>query len=118
VPATNGQLLDTFSNEASKAHGGKGHGGKANGGKWWSGDLPSEEEQERILKEQDDSSWNTVITKKGKKKNKNADGSVDDDASDTPAPAVQAPVLEKHKPTFSNGTFGALHDDGDGWEVA
>jgi hypothetical protein len=113
VPATNSQLLDTFSNEAPKAN-----GGKANGGKWWSGDLPSEEEQERILKEQDDSSWNTVVTKKGKKKNKNAEGSVDDDASDTPAPAVQAPVLGVKPTEFSNGTFGALHDDGNGWEVA
>jgi hypothetical protein len=117
VPTANRQLLDTLANENQKVK--TTNGSKANGDKWWSGDIPSEEEQVRILTEQDDSSWNTVVTKKGKKKGKAAEGSVSDSASDAPAPAVQAPVLEKSKPSYSNGTFAALHDDGeDGWEVA
>jgi hypothetical protein len=116
VPTANGQLLDTLANETQKVK--ATNGNKGRGDKWWSGDIPSEEEQVRILTEQDDSSWNTVTTKKGKKKGKTAE-SVSDSASDAPAPAVQAPVLEKLKPTFSSGTFAALHDDGaDGWEVA
>jgi len=119
VPATNGQLLDTFTDDVP-SNGTKVNGGKANGDKWWSGGLPSEEEQERILKEQDDSSWATVVTKKGKKKNKTAEGSVDDDASDTPAPAVQAPAVGSKTTTsyVPTGSFTALRDEGDDWQVA
>jgi hypothetical protein len=123
VSTANGQLLDTLANENQKVQAVP-NGSKANGDKWWSSDIPSEEEQVRILTEQDDSSWNTVATKKGKKKGKtaNAEGFVSDSAEDAPAPAVQAPTLEKSKPSYSNGTFAALNDDGDdgeeGWEVA
>jgi hypothetical protein len=117
VSTANGQLLDTLADENQKVK--STSGSKANGDKWWSADIPSEEEQVRILTEQDDASWNTVVTKKGKKKGKTAEGSISDSASDAPAPAVQAPVYEKSKPSYSNGTFAALHDDAeDGWEVA
>ncbi|QDS74447.1 hypothetical protein FKW77_006385 [Venturia effusa] len=127
VPAANGQLLDTLANENQKIQtvSNGSNGSKVNGDKWWSSEnVPSEEEQARILAEQDDSNWNQVVTKKGKKKNsKAAEGSVQDDsASDTPAPAVQAPapILEKKQPSYSNGTFAALQndDEDEGWTVA
>lgn len=124
APAANGQLLDTFASENQKVQtvSNGTNGNKSNGDKWWSSDnVPSEEEQARILAEQDDSNWNQVVTKKGKKKNKAADDSVlEESASDTPAPAVQAPVLEKKQPSYSNGTYAALqtHDEDEGWTVA
>lgn len=124
APAANGQLLDTLANENQEVQTvpNASNGNKTNGNKWWSSDnVPSEEEQARILAEQDDSNWNQVVTKKGKKKNKAAEGSVhDDSASDTPAPAVQAPVLEKKQPSYSNGTYAALqtNDEDEGWTVA
>jgi hypothetical protein len=76
-PATNGAavaMLDTFS--------GKERGDEAY---WKHGDLPSEEEQMRILMETDDSAWKTVSKKaKGKKKAESEDGAVqpvDEDAN-------------------------------------
>lgn len=129
VSTANGQLLDTLANETKKVqtvvNGSNGTNGttgtKTNGDKWWSSEnVPSEEEQARMLAEQDDSNWNQVVTKKGKKKNKAVEGSVSGESvSDAPAPAVQAPVLEKSQASYSNGTFAALQiDDEDGWTVA
>lgn len=123
APAANGQLLDTLANENQKVQtvSNGTNDNKTNGDKWWSSEnVPSEEEQRRILDEQDDSNWEPVVTKKGKKKNKAAEGSHDDSASDTAAPAVQAPILEKKQPSYSNGTFAALQndDEDEGWTVA
>jgi hypothetical protein len=67
--SNNGGLLDTLAPETTGSKPAQARSNGANGSHdWWrGGNLPSEEEQERILKEQDDSSWNTVAPKKGKK---------------------------------------------------
>jgi hypothetical protein len=65
---------------------------RSNGDYWKHGDLPSEEEQMRMLMETDDSAWKTV-SKKGKGKKKGAES---DDG------AVQ-PIGEGAKPDGPNG---------------
>jgi len=80
APATNGQLLDTFNNDdttatestaptslsTSPVH-------PATTDKWWREPMPSEQEQARMLLEQDENSWTTVPSK-GKKGNKQVNG--------------------------------------------
>jgi hypothetical protein len=61
-------MLDTFSSKE-----------RENDEYWKHGDLPSEEEQMRILMETDDSAWKTVA-KKTKSKRKNTAGESDDGA--------------------------------------
>lgn len=84
------ELLDTFDNEASSA--------KSN---QWSRDLPSEEEQMRMLSGADE--WTTVSTKakKPKKKGGKADESVSEaSASESNQPAL-APVPAEPKVTVT-----------------
>jgi hypothetical protein len=80
-------MLDTFATE------------ERSGGDYWKhGDLPSEEEQMRMLLETDDSAWKTVGKKsKGKKK-----GAESDDG------AVQ-PIADGAKPDGPNGLSNGVH---------
>lgn len=88
-PATHSapvQLLDTF--ESTPA-------APAQGQKKWASNLPSEEEQMRILGASNvDDEWTTVSSKKPKKKGGKADESVSEaSASESqPAPVAPAPV--------------------------
>lgn len=80
VPAVNGPLLDTFANDTTSTESTDPTSGTSSPVQpktkenWWKKDIPSEEEQVRILTEQDESSWNTVAAKKTKRKNQ--DGAV------------------------------------------
>jgi hypothetical protein len=69
---TGNGLLDTFEAQRKPANGApKAKGAK---GAYWENQLPSEEEQMRLLLETDDSQWQTV-EKKAKSKRKNTDAS-------------------------------------------
>lgn len=99
APASKVELLDTFDHQASSA---KSNGpAPAAGSNKWSQNLPSEEEQMRMLGASNGVSdeWTTVSTKakKPKKKGGKADESVSDgSASETPVtPAVPAPAEPK-----------------------
>lgn len=71
-PTSNTQLLDTFANDDTTATESTAPTSvstspvQANGDKWWNGQMPSEEEQKRMLLEQDEAAWVTVSSK-GKK---------------------------------------------------
>jgi hypothetical protein len=89
-PATNGAavaMLDTFSSKERR-----------NDEYWKHGDLPSEEEQMRILMETDDSAWKTVSKKSKKKK---AEAESDDGA-------VQ-PIGNEAKADGPNGLANGVH---------
>ena len=87
------QLLDTFdqdANTSTASSSGRAASPNSNttAGTNWDGPLPSEEEQLRIIKENDDASWNTVQTgRKNKKKAANGDN-VNQSGSESAAPAV------------------------------
>lgn len=79
------QLLDTFEPASSGAQ----------GQKKWASNLPSEEEQMRILGASNvEDEWTTVSSKKPKKKGGKTDESVSEASASEfqPAPAVSAPV--------------------------
>ncbi|KAF2085106.1 hypothetical protein K490DRAFT_58946 [Saccharata proteae CBS 121410] len=70
APTNEGPLLDTFEHDGvsttSSSGAGNSNGSASTAGTDWKGELPSEEEQVRMAME--DSAWNTVTAKKGKKK--------------------------------------------------
>lgn len=76
----NGGFLDTFESEAAEVPKPKAVTNGTNSTDWTSRPLPSEEEQMRIIAENDDSAWTTVEknfrkTKKRNNTNTNTDGS-------------------------------------------
>lgn len=80
APAAPVQLLDTFEPSAAAP---------AQGQKKWASNLPSEEEQMRILgASQVDDEWTTVSSKKPKKKGGKADETVSDASASESQPAV------------------------------
>jgi hypothetical protein len=115
-------LLDTY--EKSVPANGSANGNAASGNKWWAtGDLPSEEEQERILQESDPSAWNTVGPKKNKntKKSKQAESVIEDDSSEhsgNAAPAVQPADDPRVLEDFSaHGTYHGATVPESAWTV-
>lgn len=78
VPSSQAPLLDTFDHDAhstaSSSEPQPSGSSATTTGTNWERELPSEEDQMRMLDEQDESSWNTVSKKKSKKKMTNADG--------------------------------------------
>lgn len=75
-----GSLLDTFeeSSKSAKTSGASDINGSYADQKAWEKDVPSEEEQMRMLSEMDDDGWNTVA-KGGKAKKKKATYATDDE---------------------------------------
>ena len=78
--STNGQLLDTFANDDTTTTESTAPTSVSTSpvqpvakGEWWNRSMPSEEEQQRMLLEQDENTWTTVSTK-GKKGNRQANG--------------------------------------------
>lgn len=67
---TNGSLLDTFDENTKPASSAAGVNGHTQNQKSWQKDMPSEEEQMRMLSKMEDDGWNTV-QKGGKTKKKN-----------------------------------------------
>ena len=112
-PSVNGLLLDTFE-ESSKSvatFSATGTNGSAANQKTWERDIPSEEEQMRMLSEMDDDGWNTV-EKGGKAKKKNAEPAIntgnkpsasDDTANDNGFINSNAPAERKRPSTINVG---------------
>lgn len=124
------QPLDTLENGASKTAAPKVDAPKSNGNaKNLYAGLPTEEEQMRMIQEEQD--WNTVSSKKGKKKN-GVVADVQDSAAppSAAAPAAGSPPKKENSAatarptkTFAHqSSFAALGDDGaedveEEWEV-
>jgi hypothetical protein len=109
VPVNDNALLDTFEQSAvpTTTSGAAGTSKPSATGTTWGREVPSEEEQMRMINEmEEDSSWNTVPKgRKGKKKNVDA-GEAAGNESNAEAPAVQppasAPAEEKKAANDSN----------------
>ena len=122
---TDTQLLDTFDQDttastASSSGRATSPNSNTTAGTNWDGPLPSEEEQLRIISENDDTSWSTVPSgKKNKKKagplsNGDAANQVSSDNS-VSAQAVSKPskdALKEPRPA-SNGGYSVLDTVGD-----
>ena len=105
----NGALLDTFegtNGSASSNNASKGNGNSGN--KLWGRDLPSEEEQMRILNEMDNNDgWNTV-EKGGKGKKKAAVKPVE--GEDKAAVTEGASLVDRAKPAAHNLGNNGSHE--------
>ncbi|KAL9063562.1 MAG: hypothetical protein Q9157_008178 [Trypethelium eluteriae] len=111
------QLLDTFDQDtttstASSSGRAASPNSNTTAGTNWDGPLPSEEEQLRIINENDDASWSTVPS--GKKNKKKAAPTLDGDATNQagdgasfPAPAVAKPNKEIRKEAKPASTGGS-----------
>ena len=135
LPATVA-LLDTYdANESSKtkSNGPNGYrGSSANPNAEWENGIPSEEDQLRLIKEQDESNWNTV-GKKSKKKsapttNGHAAGNDSSDAGSRDHPVTKVSQLPKpvngaNGPNDTANTFGSFdfrgksHPNDSDWAV-
>lgn len=105
----NSSLLDTFDESSSKSVIGSAVANtndSATNQKTWEKDIPSEEEQMRMLSEMDDDGWNTV-EKGGKAKKKKAASAIDKEESVSASEANTngnghvngKPIAEKKKPS-------------------
>ncbi|KAL9092325.1 MAG: hypothetical protein Q9165_004499 [Trypethelium subeluteriae] len=111
------QLLDTFDQDttastASSSGRAASPNSNTTAGTNWDGPLPSEEEQLRIINENDDATWSTVPS--GKKNRKKAAPTPDDDATNQagndasfPVPAVAKPNKENRKEAKPASTGGS-----------
>jgi hypothetical protein len=101
---TNGNgLLDTFTSE--KYNRGSGTGGnKSDGsnGSNWQEELPSEEEQLRMILDTDETAWKTV-SKKGKKSRKNTITEMEDGGAVQPVDTNTKVKVEKPTKVTTNG---------------
>ena len=85
-------LLDTFDNSGTPTTETK-INGTAGTPKAWNGEMPSEEEQLKMLSEVDDNGWNTV--QKGGKAKKKKNGLASDQPAETGSPKIDFPASEK-----------------------
>lgn len=129
-------LLDTYDANGSSNSGPNGsngyRGSSANTKAEWENSIPSEEDQLRLIKEQDESNWNTV-GKKSKKKtappsNGHTTGNESSDAGPREKPATKVSQLPKkvngangsHDTVNSFGSFnlkGKSHPNDSDWAV-
>jgi hypothetical protein len=116
--ANGNPLLDTFVEEkvtTTKAPSKQAALNGSKGGKFDNTSLPSEEEQLRLLIEEDESQWATVTSKKAKSKRQNPDA--EDGAVKPVNPKTIAQPTESS--STSNGKYSVLaSDEADGWTVA
>jgi len=114
APATNGSaLLDTFSKKPASA-GAERKG--ANGSYWQHRDLPSEEEQMRILMEEDETAWKTVEKKPRVTKRKDTAETENGGA----VKPIEAESTDVNPSEAITGTANGLYtsDEDAGWTVA
>lgn len=111
LPATV-PLLDTFDrNDSSKikANGvSDQRGTPASKGADWKNDVPSEEDQMRLIKEQDDSSWSTVGKKAKKKVVRQPNGQASGNESSDALPQDKPIAKPSHLPKPADNSYGSM----------